>query len=441
MLGDKLREIFDKLQGKRFITEDILLETSKEIQKALIISDVNIGLVLEVSKKIKGLKGEQVPDSIDEKDFLVKKIYDVLVELFSVDAALPSKPHKILLCGLFGSGKTTTAVKLANYYKKKKFSVGIIAADTYRMAAFEQLQQFGNEYDVYGGVSKDASETVKKGLEYFEKDKPKDIIIVDSAGRSALDSELSSELSIIYKTLKPDLSLLVLSSDIGQIALKQAQEFNSLTPLTGIILTKMDGSAKGGGALAACSSINIPVFFVGVGEKISDLQEFDATRYLSNVMGYGDLQGLLERVQELDEKELDVSEFNFETFKKQLKLTKKIGSFGKIAGMLGLGKMLNADATEKAQKQMEKFNVIIDSMTKNERLNPDSLNSSRVSRIAKGSGTTTEDVRLLVKQFRTMQETFDKLRGKNIENFNEKDMQGMLQKQMLKKMKKKVKLK
>jgi signal recognition particle subunit SRP54 len=155
--------------------------------------------------------------------------------------------------------KQLQVVKLAKLYRKKKFNVGIIGADTYRMAAFEQLKQFGNEFEVFGNVSKDAGETVKKGLDYFSG-KDKDIIIIDSAGRSAFDSDLKTELKSIYDNANPDLVLLVMSADLGQIALKQAQEFSSTIPLSGIVLTKMDGSAKGGGALAACSSINIPVF-------------------------------------------------------------------------------------------------------------------------------------------------------------------------------------
>jgi len=438
VLGDKLREVFDKLSGKKFITEDTLSEVAKEVQKALIVSDVNLNLVLDVSKKIKGLKGEKVPEGLEEKEFIVKRIYDLLVELFSVDAKLPVKPKKILLCGLFGSGKTTTAIKLAKYYTKKRFSVGIIGADTYRMAAFEQLKQFGSEFEVFGNISKSASETVKKGLEHF---KNKDIVIIDSAGRSALDGDLRKELEDIVKVADPEISLLVMSADIGQIALKQANEFNSIFPLAGIVLTKMDGSAKGGGALAACSSIKIPVVFIGTGEKMEDLQEFDATRYLSSVMGYGDLKGLLDKMAELDEKDLDLEEFNFDTFKKQLGMTKKIGSIGKLAGMLGFGKMMNAEATELAQKQMNKFGYIIDSMTPYEKTHPDSLNSSRIKRIANGAGVTVNDVNLLIKQYKTMRDTFDNLKGKDVSKFGEKDVQGLFKKQIQKKMKKKIKLK
>lgn len=438
MLGDKLREVFDKLSGKKFITEDTLTEIAKEIQKALIVSDVNLNLVLDISKKIKELKGEKVPDELAEKEFIIKRIYDLLVELFSVNSEIPVNPKRILLTGLFGSGKTTTAVKLAKYYAKKRFNIGIIAADTYRMAAYEQLKQYGNEFEVFGNVSKDAAETVKQGL---EKLKGKDIIIIDSAGRSALDEDLRKELKAIVEVANPELSLLVMSADIGQIALKQANEFNELVKLSGIVLTKMDGSAKGGGALAACSNIKIPVLFIGVGEKIEDLQEFDATRYLSNVMGYGDLKGLLEKVSEIDDKDLDLEEFDFDVFKKQIGMTKKIGSIGKLANMLGFGKMLNAEATELAQKHMNKFGFVIDSMTKYERKHPDCLNSSRIKRIASGAGVSVNDVHLLIKQYKTMKDTFENFKGKDVSKIGEKDVQGIFKKQMQKKLKKKIKLK
>ena len=437
MLGDKLRNIFDKISGKKIITEDTLTEVSKEIQRALIVSDVNIKLVLETSKKIKALKGEKIPKNIDEKEYIVKRIYDILINLFSFEKELPIKPKKILLVGLFGSGKTTTAVKLATYYKKKHFNVGLIGADTYRMAAFEQLKQFGKDFDVFGNTDKDASNVVKEGLKTLKKD----IIIIDSAGRSALDSELSNELKSIAQTTKPDLTFLVLSADIGQIALTQAKEFNDIINIDGIILTKIDGSAKGGGALAACAELKIPVYFIGVGEKINDLQKFDATRYLSNIMGYGDLEGLLEKVKDLEINDLDIKDFNFKTFKKQLNITNKIGGLGKIANMLGLGKMLNNEATQKAQTQFKKFNYIIDSMTEFERLNPEIINTSRIKRIAKGSGTTIDDVRMLIKQFKTMKSTFNQFNGTNPENLNEKDLQGIMEKQMQKQAMRKMKKK
>jgi signal recognition particle subunit SRP54 len=182
-------------------------------------------------------------------------------------------------------------------------------------------------------------------------------------------------------------------------------------------------------------------FFIGVGERIEDLQEFDATRYLSNVMGYGDLKGLLEKISDIEEKDFDVDQFDFDTFKKQLNMTKKIGSIGKLAGMLGLGKMLNADATGQVQKQMDKFNYIIDSMTKYERKNPDCLNSSRIKRIANGSGVTINDVHLLIKQYKTMRDTIDNVKGKDLTTFGEKDVQGLFKKQIMKKAKKKIRLK
>ena len=438
MFGDKLRSIFDGLNGKHFITSDVIDETAKEIQKALILADVEVSLVFELSKKIKELKGEAIPEGIDSKDYIIKRIYDLLTNFFGSSADFDKIPKRILLCGLFGSGKTTTTGKLAQYYKRKKLSVGIIAADTYRMAAYEQLVQYAHEFEVFGNVSKSASETVKKGIEHF---KDKDIIIVDSAGRNALDAELSKELKDIKEAFKPDMSFLVLSADIGQIALKQAKEFNELVGLNGIIITKLDGSAKGGGALAACTYLKSPVYFVGNGEKIEDLQQFDSTRYLAQIMDYPDLQGILEKVEQAEMSPEDIEEFNFDVYKKQLKMAGKMGGITKIAKMLGFGKAIPEDAAGLAEGKMSGFNSMIDSMTPYERQHPDCLNTSRLQRIAKGSGTKLDDVRLLVKQYNIMKDTFDKMKGKNPEDLNQQDLQKVMEKQMQKKMKRKFKLK
>ncbi len=436
--GDKLRSIFDGLSNRHFITSEVIDETAKEIQKALIMADVEISLVFELSKKIKELKGETAPEGIEIKDYLIKRIHDILSDFFGLEADFTKIPKRILLCGLFGSGKTTTAGKLANYYKRKKLSVGIIAADTYRMAAYEQLKQYAHEFDVFGNVSKNAAETVKLGL---EKLKDKDIIIVDSAGRNALDDELSQELKDIKDAFKPDMSFLVLSADIGQIALKQAKEFNELVGLNGVIITKLDGSAKGGGALAACAYLKSPVYFAGNGEKIEDLQQFDSTRYLAQIMDYPDLQSLLEKVEEAEINPDDIDEFNFDVYKKQLKMASKMGGITKIAKMLGFGKAIPEEASGLAEGKMKGFSSIIDSMTPYERKHPDCLNTSRLNRIAKGSGSKLDDVRLLIKQYNMMKETFDKMKGKDPNDLNQNDLQKVMQKQMQKKMKRKFKLK
>jgi len=237
------------------------------------------------------------------------------------------------------------------------------------------------------------------------------------------------------------LCLLVLSADIGQIALKQAEQFNNIVGLNGIIITKMDGSAKGGGALAACTKLKIPVFFIANGEKIEDLQKFDSTRYLSQIMGYGDLQGLLEKIDSLKDEDLEnITEFNFNTYKKQLKMTSKIGGFTKLAGMLGIGK-IPKDAMGLAEDKMKQFNYMIDSMTPYERTHPEVLTTNRLQRIAIGSGTKLEDVRLLIKQFNMMSETMNKFKDKNPEDLGKEDLQKVMQKEMQKKMKKKFKLK
>lgn len=437
-LGDKLRQAMERLRASVFIDRETIKEAVKEIQRALIASDVELNLVLRVSKEIEELASRQPPEGMNQREFIIKTTYDKLIELLggSEQAVIPENPERILMIGLFGSGKTTSIAKLSKYYQKRGKSIGVICADFSRPAAFEQLEQALNPINVpvhgkpeLSGKAgmEDIKKVVEAGLNAF---KEKNIIICDSAGRSGLDEELRKEIKAIHESFRPRHSWLVLSADIGQAAKKQAKAFKESIGVEGILISKMDGSAKGGGALAACHETKAPVLFIGMGEKINDLEEFDAQRYLQRIMGYGDIKGLLEKVSEikleetLSPEELLEGEFNLLVFKKQLEATKQMGPLGKVAEMLGLKASLPSEELELSEQKMKDFEVLMKSMTKKELLNPDLLNKSRIERIARGSGKKEEDVRELIKHYKKMRKMFKKFKeiGKGMK---EKDLEKM----------------
>jgi signal recognition particle subunit SRP54 len=389
-------------------------EAVKEIQRALISADVEVSLVLELSKKIESKAFGELPKGITRREFIIKLTYDSLVELLGgSESKVPEKPKKILLLGLFGSGKTTSSCKIAKYYMKRGLKAGVICADSFRPAAFEQLKQLCEKIqcEFYGNPKeKKAQRIVQEGLKKFQK---QDLVIVDSAGRSALDTALVQEIQEIQKELQAEETWLVIGADMGQLAKKQAKAFHEAVGVNGIIITRMDGSAKGGGSLAACHATKAPVYFIGVGEKIDDLEVFEAERFLSRVMGFGDLQALLEKAKEAQEEGTELSmeellqgEFNLKTFYEQLKAAKKIGPLGKIAEMMGLNMQVPKEMLETGEEKLEGYKIMMDSMTKAEMNNPELLNKSRIERVAKGAGRKEKDVRELIRQFRQMKQMF-----------------------------------
>jgi signal recognition particle subunit SRP54 len=434
--GLRLRNAIERIKNSAFLDKETVKEAIKEIQRALIASDVEVSLVLELSKKIEKEAFKEPPKGVNRKEFVLKKTYDLLVEILGGEkAVIPENPKRILLVGLFGSGKTTSTIKIAKYYAKRGKKVGVIEADTFRLAAFDQLKQLAEKNGInFFGIQgeKNSSKIVEKGLKELSDCS---VIIVDSAGRSALDEELISELKDLTKTLKPDNVWLVLSADIGQVAKKQAIAFSKAVNINGVVITKMDGSAKGGGALAACAATKSPVLFIGVGEKVNDLEEFDAERFLSRVMGYGDLQGLLEKMKEITEEkilspeELLKGEFNLHTFYAQLMAARKMGPLKKVAEMLGLSMQVPKEQLELGEEKLESFKVIMDSMTKQEMRDPEILNKSRIKRIALGSGKKEEEVRELLKHFKQMKKVFKKFKKiGEMKELDEKKLNKLMQK-------------
>ena len=446
-LGEKLRKAIERLRNAGVIDKETVKEAVKEIQRALISADVELDLVLELSKRIEEEAFREPPKGLTQREYMIKKTYDLLVEFMEgkEKAKKIEEPKRILLIGLFGSGKTSTCAKLAKYYAKRGKKAGLICADTFRPAAFEQLEQLSKKANIpYFGNAKEknAARAAREGLKKLKDCEP---IIVDSAGRSALDNELIKEIKEVHAELKPDLTLLVLGADIGQVAGKQAKAFHEAVGVNGVVITKMDGSAKGGGALIACALTKAPVYFIGVGEKIEDLEEFNAERYLGRIMGYGDLQALLEKAKEVSEEEefdleeLMQKEFNLETFYQQLKAARKLGPLSKVMEMMGMGMQVPKEQLDIGEQKLGAFKIIMDSMTKAEKLNPDVINRSRIERVSKGSGKKEEEVRELLKHYKQMKNMFKQFR--QISDVSELQKKGKMDKLLRKFAGKKKKIK
>ncbi|MFH1470147.1 MAG: signal recognition particle protein Srp19, partial [Candidatus Micrarchaeota archaeon] len=337
-----------------------------------------------------------------------KVVYDELVALMGEKHAPKIEKQRILLLGLYGSGKTTTVGKLAHFYKKSGLSVGVVCCDVDRPAAYEQLQQIaeGAKVSFYGEKGgKDARKIAQDALSSAKED----VIIVDSAGRNAFSEELKEELKGIDGVLKPDERFLVVSADIGQVAGRQAREFNSAVPVTGVILTKMDGSGKGGGALSSVGATSAKVAFIGIGEKVGDFEPFDAKKYVGRLLGFPDLESLIEKVKEITEQEqlkpeMLEEKFTIKTFYDQLKAAKKLGPLKNVFGMLGMVDVPK-EMMEQSEEKLKSYEAIIASMTKAERENAELLrkNRSRIERIARGSGRKPEDVKELLTRFSQME--------------------------------------
>ncbi len=409
-ISDGLKNAITSLRKAVVVDKKVIKEFIKEVQKALISSDVNVRLVLEISKRIedRGLL-EKPPGLLDRKEFIIKITYDELTSLLGKGEKINlKKGDKILLVGIQGSGKTTTAAKLARYYSKKGFKVGLICADTFRAGAYTQLMQLAEEVQVpfYGDSNEKISlNIIKKGLEIL---KDKDVIIIDSEGRNKLDGDLMRDINIVYKEIKPQHVLLVLDGTIGQLAGEQAEAFKRACNVTGVILTKLDGTAKGGGAISACKTTNAKVYFIGVGEHNNEFEEFDAPRFVSKILGFGDIEGLLEKAQEMEVTDemtnrLMKGKFTLNDLYAQIQEIKKLGSLNKIVEMLPTGGIkIPKEVMEMQDEKLKFYKFMMDSMTKKEKENPEIIDSKRVARIAKGSGRKEQEVYELLKQYKVM---------------------------------------
>lgn len=432
-LSSSLRGIVKKVRGQSLIDEKQVNEMIEELETALIESDVNVDLVLHMTERVREQAlQEKLPPAVSRTDFIIKVIHDEMINLLGkkhVDwNPDPSRLNKLMFIGVQGSGKTTTIAKAALYWKRRGMVPAIIGADTFRPGAFAQLEQlvatFGVE--VFGSEKpkNDSKKIVKEGLEYFAtktKTVP-NMILIDTSGRHKEESGLLKEMENIAKAASPDEIVLVIDGTIGQNAFRQAEAFNKSTKIGSIIVTKMDGSAKGGGALSAVSATNSKIRYLGTGEKVEDFEKFDPERFVERLLGMGDLKGILERVQTaglLDQSEDAMEAFkkgkmNLQLYRTYMKQMSNMGNMGKILSMLpGMGGSITPGMEKTSKEMLNKFSSLLDSMTEEEleSYHPSkTLKLSRRERVSHGSGNPVQNIQELLKNFETTQVFMKKMR-------------------------------
>ena len=424
-LGSTLYEALKKIFRASIVDEAAVKELVRDVQRALLQADVNVQLVLDISKRIeeRALK-EQLPPGISRREHVIKVVYEELTRFLGEKPVPlkvePRKKFTIMLVGIQGSGKTTAAAKLARYFQKRGLKLALICADTYRPGAYAQLQQLANKINVplYGDSK--AKDPVKIALEGIKQFNDKEVIIIDTAGRHKEEQELIKEMKMLERNIKPDEVMLVIDGTIGQQAMVQAKAFNEATPIGSIIVTKLDGSARGGGALSAVAATGAPIKFISTGEKVEDMEPFVPSRFVGRLLGMGDLETLLEKVREAEirvpekkAKAILSGKFTLTDMYEQFEAMKGMGPFRKLLKMLpGMSYDIPEDALNLAEDRLEKWRVMIQSMTPEERDDPKKFNASRVRRVARGSGTSEKEVKELIKQYFLMRRMLKSLRRK-----------------------------
>ena len=426
---DAISGIISRIKGSTLIDEETLRSILRDLQRALIRADVDVKLVYELTKGIeeefKGTK--ELPPGLTAKDYLIYLLYRKLTDLLGgdkePDVEIKAKPYILMLVGTEGSGKTTTAGKLANFYIRRGLRVGLIETDTIRPGAFDQLRQLAERVKAmfFGDPSLgNAVNIAKAGLSRMIASKA-ELIIIDTAGRHRNEEELLNEVKEIYEAVKPNEVMLVVDATNGKQVGAQAEAFSKYVPINSIFITKLDSTAKGGGALVSAVKTGARIKFIGNGEDIEDIEVFNPRRFVARLMGMGDVESLLERVKAMEEEEevledIESGKFTLLTLMKQLEAMGKLGPLSRILQMLPMGLMpqlreLNDDQLMSAQDRMRKWLSILRSMTKEELLNPNILNASRIRRIAKGSGVTPRDVRELLRYYNEMNKMMSNLRS------------------------------
>ena len=439
-LGEILKKTTDKIANAIFLDKNLIDSIIRDLQRALIEADVNIALVKELSDKIKKAAFDERIKGLEKKEHLIKVLHEQLIEILgeSKELKFQKNQNRVMLLGLYGAGKTTTIAKLANWFAKRGKKVAIVGLDVHRPAAKEQLIQLGERNNLNVFVDLKETDAVKTWKKFEEELKGYDLVLIDTAGRHTLDKELIKEIKELNSKIKPTETILIMPADIGQSAKKQAYEFKQALNISGVIITRMDSTAKGGGALTACAETKAGVYFITTGEKINDIEIFNPESFLSRLLGMGDLQTLIEKIksvtdegkQEQIQKNLMEGKLTLDDVVEQSKSMSQLGSFEKIKSLIpGLGKAkIPEKALESQEAKISKWQHIIKSMTKEEKEAPEIFEkeNSRVARVAQGAGVNNSDVRGLLKQYKMLKEM---LKG-GMENM---DMsKGMSRKQLMK---------
>ncbi|MFX1300607.1 MAG: signal recognition particle protein Srp54 [Promethearchaeota archaeon] len=412
-LGSALHQAVQKLLRSSIVDEKAVKELVKDLQRALLQADVNVHLVMDLTKRIesRSLKDDIAP-GVSRREYVVKVVYEEITDILGQKVVpltfKPNKSNVYLVVGIQGSGKTTNIVKLAKLLKKEGHSVGIVAADTFRAGAYDQLMQLSERADVpcFGDPKEKESITIaKKGVKHYQSKKT-EIILIDTAGRHKEEKSLIREMKQIAKTVNPDEIILVVDGTLGQQASTQAEAFNTATPIGSIIVTKLDGSARGGGALSAVAATGAPIKYIGTGEKVNDLEKFEPKKFVGQLLGMADFESLLKKVEDAEAmpgkdlaKALLSGKFSLKDMMAQMDAMGNVGSIGKILQMLGLGYKVPEEMQNVATENLEKWKVIMKSMTDDELENPKLIRGSRTQRIARGSGTQPKDIKELLKQY------------------------------------------
>ncbi len=448
-LGEVLRKATNKIANAIFLDKDLVDSIVRDLQRALIEADVNILLVKQLSDKIKKVAFDERIKGLDKKEHLIKVLHDELLNILGEKKTLSLKKeqNRIMLLGLYGAGKTTTTAKLGNWFAKRGKKVAVIGLDVHRPAASEQLEQLSEKNNLTCFVDKEEKNAVTLWKKLSKKGKLDkfDLTIIDTAGRHNLDKELVKEIKSLNKEIKPTETILVMPADIGQAAKQQAKEFVEAVNVSGVIITRMDSTAKGGGALTACAEIGkgAGVYYITTGEKINDIEEFNPESFLSRLLGMGDLQTLIEKVRSLtDEKQqeklqkrLEEGKLTLNDIVEQAKSMSALGGMDKIKSMIpGLSNVsakIPEGMMEAQQGKVARWEHILKSMTPEERENPEILKkqTSRISRIAKGAGVAGSDIRSLLKQYDVLSSMVkDSASGDFSGGISQKQIQKMMKK-------------
>ena len=429
-LGSSLNDALKKIFRAPVMDEKTVKELVRDIQRALLQADVNVKLVLEVSKRIeeRALK-EKVPPGVSRREHIVKVVYEELTRfLGEKPASLKIEPGKrkiLMLVGIQGSGKTTASGKLAKHFQKRGLKTALVCTDTYRPGAYDQLKQLADRANipVYGEPKEKKAEKIAlRGLKQF---KDYDLVIVDTAGRHKEEKSLIAEMKRLEKAIKPDETILVIDGTIGQQAAVQARALHEATPIGSILVSKLDGSARGGGALSAVAAIGAPIKFISAGEKLGDIEPFIPSRFVGRLLGMGDLQSLVEKVREAEVKVPEKKaraflsgKFTLMDMYEQFESMKKMGPLKHLLKMIpGMSYNIPEEQMNMAEDALKKWRVIIQSMTPKEREKPKILSSSRIRRVARGSGTTEKEVKQLLTQYNQMRKMMKSFRRKKLPFF------------------------